>query len=191
MRYMIGLFIVVLLYGCAAAPTASDPAPQPQPPISLSTLDVAPLLVQPGDWPADVEVAAVSRGVPDLFADAPTPQQAAYLPVNPHSVVPGGVTLLLYDAASDQNRAYEYILSSMASDTRPVGNIGERALLGRVTGAMNGAEMLSHKDYIQASLLFQRCRAVVYVRLRDEDRSEDEVKAYGRRLDQRLQAAVC
>ena len=148
---------------------------------NLTGVDLEPLLIQSGDLPAGTGGGQVRDGAPQMFAQAPAPTKAIYQQLARGSDQAGGVTVLLYAQPADREAAYTTTLDGMG-DTYPVDGIGEQAVMSQPIDLLG----LHGSD-----LLFRRCAAVVHVRFIDPNSPTDTLKAYGQRLDKRLQGVVC
>jgi hypothetical protein len=118
---------------------------------------------------------------PQMFAEAPAPAKAAYQQLARSGDQIGGVTVLLYGEATERDTAFATLEDGMG-ETYAVDGLGEQAVMSQPMNILG-----THSG----DLLFRRCGAVVHVRLSDPNSPTDILKAYGERLDKRIQGAVC
>lgn len=173
------------------APSVSSPqgaVSSTSPPSTV--VDLGSLMVQPGDLPSGVTASVLSARLPPLFADITKPDRVAYRTLDQDANLGTGVTLLLYTSPADRIRAYQSVLHGFGANAKPIGNIGEQAYLVAVAGALSATEMQAKEKPVMADLAFQRCQAVVHIRMRSP-KAENEIKTYAQRLDERLLKAVC
>ena len=164
------LFLLMLLTACGGVP--------------LAEVDLAPLLVQPGNLPAGVTAAQVSTEPPEMFRDVPEPQQAIHQQFERRGTQQGGVTVLLYDAPEDGDVAYNVIAQGMPETRAYVPWVGAAAVGGHRRVNVLGVPIES------VDVVFVRCHAVAHIRMPGTARVQD-VRTYAKRLDARLQAQVC
>lgn len=174
----LGLLALVLVLAAACA----DGAPgTPRAPLSQDQL--AALLVQDGDLPAGVSAEPLDRH-PDWLAQVPTAPLDLSRRLAGQQDDLGAVSLFVYPAGTDLATVYTPLSSVMeAAAERPpqfIGSIGERS--GIVTTSLPAQPVVY-------DLIFLRCSAAVYIRLRTSN--VDDVLQYARRLDQRIQQRVC
>ena len=158
--------VVLLLTACGGA------SPQ-----SLAALDIEPLLVQDGDLPAGVAGAQVRDTAPGMFSSVPKADKTISVQLANSVKQIGNVTVLLYAQDADRDSAFATVMDGMGEPVDLAG-IGDRAvgesvpLLSTVT-----------------DVLFIRCHALAHTRMLGVDMAA--ATAYMKRLDKRLQSAVC
>jgi hypothetical protein len=157
--------------GLTAAPQAAQPA------IPLTEIDLAPLLIESGDLPADLSAGEVRTSVPSGLRAVPPPIKVIDQRFQRAGEAVGGVVVLLYQSSADVKAAYRLTVGEGK-------NSQEHAGLGD-TGRIWLPKGLSPRT----TVAFTRCHAYVDVTIAQG--SVDEVTAYARRLDQRLQPLVC
>ena len=144
---------------------------------SPETQLVTGLLLQPGDFPPDLNAGEVIDP-PGMFRDVPLPDRAYFQRYTIGGNPAGGVAVFEYEDVSKVREAYSVILSGMG-DTEPLSNVGEQARIA-VYGDPGGAE-----------LIFIRCSAVIHIRVVGPPNIVDAVRSYAKRLDTRLTGVVC
>jgi hypothetical protein len=172
------ILIVVLFLLAACGGQAAAPAPMAaQTAVPLTALDLTPLLIRSGDLPADLTGAQVKDTVPPGLKAVPTPVKAVDQRFQRNGDTVGGVVVLLYEAAADVKAAYRLTVGE-GKNSEPWDGVGDTARIWLPSG-------LSPR----ATVAFTRCHAYVDVTIAQG--SVDEVIAYARRLDERLQPLVC
>lgn len=177
-----------------AAPTSIPSSPTPPPtdtpsptptsvpptatPISISDLDLEPLLLQDGDLPPHLVPDFVSkelnsqwRTLEDLTADNFINQDF----YNTDRKSSGGAVIVyLYEDPKEANRAYDQIAPAINWFPEPA-DVGEKGIM--------------QYDAPQRHLIFKRCNAFVYIWMIDV--REYDIVTYAQRLDERLGAVIC
>lgn len=180
MRYVIALFLLV---ACGSPPATITPTiiPTAMPPtaIPLSAIDLEPLLIQSGDLPAGIEGAQVRDVAPAMFDGMPKAAKTIIQQFAQGVDQIGGVSVFLYDKDNDRESAYQFIAKGM-SNSDALTDTGDRAIVSKPIAAINFVD-----------ILFQRCAAVVHIRMSGEDLDRDAATIYARRLDKRLLGVVC
>lgn len=189
--------LLLLLVGCAgnptplpatSAPTATPaptttptptPTPAPTPtPVPLAALDLAALIVQPGDLPAGYTAAQLREEAPGMYRDVPPAAKTYYQQFAYNDAPARGVAIFLYPSADDRETAYTLILDSMIDP--PPNTIGEKS-------AGSADNLMGTKI---TEIIFIRCIGVIHISfsgLQDLDAAE----AYAKRLDERLSPLLC
>jgi hypothetical protein len=202
MRKIILLTFCLLLTACSAAGSgassagnqlpAGDELPSAPPP-AVSTppktlevfneLDLQSLSSQPGDLPEDYQGGQVLDELPKLFAEVPPAGRGFYRLIERDGAGAGGVAILLYPDSQQADRAYQLLFQGMGTeDSEVVDGVGERAQLYVFYQA--------GVSFRFVDLLFERCGAVVHIRL-GETFNKEPVVSYAQKLDKRLSDAIC
>ena len=160
--------------------------------VNLQEVELEPLLIQPGDLPAGLSGAQVKDEAPEMFSGVPEPVRAVNQLFQRDGENAGGVAVLLYESKDDLNKAYEITLDGMVEDLEQQVDLGEKSAVSSETIDIFGAYL----GFAEAA--FQRCNALVHVRLTKQNAVEvlaeipqSEIVSYGKRLDSRLQEAIC
>lgn len=161
MRRLVALALLMLIASCG------QPA------------NLEPLLIQSGDLPAGMSAGQVSENIPPIYADAPKPVRFIRQQFARGDEPAGAIAVLIYDQAAERDQAYTTISNGMGGAT-PLPDIAERAGFSYLNIG------LPSYDFV-----FQRCRAIVHMRMVGESLSADNLEAYAKRLDSRLRPAVC
>lgn len=167
--WLLGFLNVLFLAACAVTP---DPVPAT--PITAAQLES--LLLAAGDLPAGMNGGQV-REPPAMFADLPPVDVRVYQQLARGGEPAGGVAVFVYADQGQRAAAYAQLARELGEGA-PVEGVGESARASGASGLVAFAD-----------LVFVRCQVVAHVRLMGEDLAA--VTAYARRLDGRLQAAVC
>jgi hypothetical protein len=157
--------------------------PLPPTPIPLVDMDLASILIQPGDLPAGYTGAQVRGFLPRMFDDITQPTKQIYQEFEKNNDNAGGVAVIIYDSSDVAIKAYNTILDGMDSHVQAVLNLGERAKLSTMTiNTIMGTNAMD--------LLFLQCSTVVHIRMTAID-EQDYIISYAQRLDARLTPLVC
>jgi hypothetical protein len=173
-RFVLAL-AAVLLAACGSSPVAVAPPAVPTR-VPLRAVNLEPVLIQDGDLPSGLSPAQVFDAPPPAFKDYPAATKAAYQRFQRAGDTAGGVTVLLYEQAADLANAAAQAVPTK-KDYQSVEGVGERA-------ALFVPELLTVRQ-----IGFVRCQAVVNVVM--DQVEPDELIAYAKRLDRRLQGMVC
>jgi len=183
MRYWIALCMAALLVSCGGeqhvVPAFAPPATAVSAPttVALKDIDLEPLLIQAGDLPSGMSAAQVKDAAPPALNDYPQATKAIDQRFQRNGKTAGGVVVLLYEQQSDLDQA-KGLAAKTSKYSEPLSDVGEQAKL------FLGTDLLPIRG-----VTFVRCQAVVDVSMSGVDTRE--ITAYAKRLDKRLQAAVC
>jgi hypothetical protein len=159
------------------------PTPLPPTPIPLADLDIASILVQPGDLPAGYSGTQVRSDPSAMFEGIHQPVNQIYQQFECNNGSAGGIAFFVYDKQLNADNAYNLILGGMGETTESVPNIGVRArILSMDLSAIGGAENLE--------LLFFRRNTVIHIRMSDTT-NKDYITSYAQKLDERFTPLVC
>lgn len=172
-RWIAIIVVLVVLASCGSAGAPAVP----------SAIDLEPLLVQSGDLPAGVTGAQVRDVAPKMFDQAPKADRVLYQQFASGAKQIGGVAVFLYKDADTRTQGYSVIAKDMGQ-TEVVAGLGDQAVVTLLSpqAAAYGLDF--------ADVLFQRCVAVVHVRISGPD-SRVAATAYAKRLDKRPAQVVC
>lgn len=137
------------------------------------------LLIQAGDLPGGMTAGQISDTMPPIFDKLPAPTRFIRQEFARSDQPGGAVSVLIYDQAADRDTAYTSIVADMPPGAA-LPNVGERATFGYLN--------IGVRIY---DLVFQRCSAVVHIRMSAPRLSADNLEAYAKRLDSRLRPVVC
>jgi hypothetical protein len=172
--YLVVLIVALLaLDACGGSPAATPTLTADQ----LAKLDLVPLLIQSGDLPAGLSGAQVKDTVPAGLKAVPKPVKVIDQRFERNGTTVGGVVVLLYEASDDVKAAYRLTVGE-GKNSEAQDSLGDTARIWLPKG-------LSPRT----TVAFTRCHAYVDVSIGEA--SIDDVTAYARRLDQRLQPLVC
>lgn len=168
---------------------SDTPTPVSTPtPFNVSKMNLESILPQAIDLSTEITNAEIRNTLPDLYNGIDPPAKKIYQEFEKDNKYIGGIAILLYSSGSDAAANFTIILWHMGGDGHNVivENLGEEArssvagkplILG--IGRANGID-----------LLFQRCIAVVHIRiLGDVDRNM--VMQYAKEVDDKLIPSVC
>ena len=172
-RLVVLIVVLLALAACGSSPAASPALTAAQ----LANLDLAPLLLEPGDLPAGLSEAQVKDTVPPGLKGVPTPAKAIDQRFQQNGNAAGGVVVLLYETPADVVAAYRLAVGE-GKTSDPQQDVGDTARLWPPNEIAK-----------RARVAFTRCHA--YVDVTFGQASSDEVTAYAKRLDARLQPLVC
>jgi hypothetical protein len=202
-QYAVCVLAICLLAGCSpnsgdgsteAIPTAGNEYPSPTQPyeptvnsstasLAIDAQDLHTLVILDGDLPPGYKSGQVLAQLPNLFDGIPIARHTFYQLFEHEGSGAGGLAILLYDQPDQAQLAYDHLLQGMGVDeSRPVEGIGEQADI--YIFYQPGAAFLF------VDLLFQRCGAVVHMRLGETYKKELAI-SYAQRLDERLTPLVC
>ena len=167
MRARLLVCVLILLTSACGGP------PRP------SNVDLEPLLVQPGDLPSGMGTGQMRDNPAVDVENLPVAAQTVYRDFVRDENPAGDVVVWRYMSRPDAEQAYGTIAEIMEGHAAPHGAIGERAKVHADTESASAV----------AAVLFVRCNAVASIVLYPSDL--ETVQNYARRLDKRLQAAVC
>ncbi len=176
-RLVILVTILLALAACGGSPAAAPPTSNAQAAVPLVDIDLAPLLIQSGDLPTGLSGAQVKDIVPPGLKGAPTPAKAIDQRFQHNGNNAGGVVVLLYEASADVESAFRLAVGE-GKNFEPQYGVGDTA-----------RSWLPSDILPRARVAFTRCHA--YIDVTFGQASIDEVTAYAKRLDQRLQPLVC
>ena len=148
--------------------------------IPLDELDLEPLLIQGNDLPSGYTASHVKEIGSDSYkwisnhGIANISQSFAH-----NGEDSGGVTVFLYTNTEDSKTAYLEQLESLGSETKSAVDVGDENAYVHIS-------ILG--DVVELS--FRRCLAVVDIKMFDND-DPDDVIAYAKRLDKRIEPIVC
>ena len=163
---LLACVLILLTAACGGPPRPAD-------------VDLEPLLIQAGDLPAGMTGAQVRDTAPAMFDAVPKPDKAAYQQLQKNGSQVGGVTVLLYSAGDALSQAYTTVVDGMDDNAQPIAGVGEKAVVSENEVLVKLVEFA-----------FTRCSALAHVRMVFSG-NRDEVTAYAKRLDTRLQSAIC
>jgi hypothetical protein len=159
---------------------------------TLSDIDLASIVLQPGDLPSGYVGTKTKDRAPAAFKKLPKAKKIIDQRIKKGKEIIGGVTIFLYETSEEVERAYLTILKGFGKPgndtvTRSaiwaIPDIGERATISKFEVII---EMIRH--YFKSfELAFTRCHAVVNIQL-------DEINpiiAYAKKLDQRILNSAC
>jgi hypothetical protein len=168
---------------------SDTPTPVSTPtPFNVSKINLESILPQPSNLPTGITNAEIRNTLPDLYNGIDPTAKKIYQEFEKDNKYIGGIAILLYNSGSDAAANFTIILWHMGGNGHNVDveNLGEEArssvpgeplILGG--GGGNGTD-----------LLFQRCIAVVHIRILGEvDR--DNLIYYAKELDDELIPIVC
>jgi hypothetical protein len=161
------------------------PEPTPTPESStntpdLATIDIEPLLIQAGDLPAGLTAGQIQQEPFGKYDGIPDAINTAFQRFEANGEASGGVGVFLYN---EPDAGYAFLVDTLTDENREI-DIGNR---GRVN-TFDPATINMQAPPV-TSIVFQRCSAVVDVFTSNQ--REEDVIVYARRLDQRLQNALC
>lgn len=166
--------ILICLASCAATT-----------PFSPANLDLDSLILQPQDLPAGFTAGPIQREVPEMLSVAP-PALALYQPVSERELKSEGITVLVYEEMSQVEAAYQAISQHLDAEKslQPLAGVGEKAMY--YEDFTNG-----YLSSYTTKVVFQRCRAVIFISLFSPEAKAGVVTNYAQELDRRLQPQVC
>lgn len=177
MRRLVLVLVLLLAAAC------SQPAGLPQPAaFSLPDLELAGLLLQDGDLPVDFQGGAVQEHVDEApFDQLPAPALAFSQKIKGlNQDTSNAVFVLLYDDPAQVRAAFEALVNNSFKfdhSATLLEDIGEAAAFQR--------EELAFHYVPFEKIAFTRCHALVYIE------TSADTQGYARRLDGRLQDALC
>ena len=152
-------------------------------PVAINDLDLQALAILDGDLPPGYQSGQILDGLPKIFEGIPPVELAFYQLIEREGSGAGGVAILLFPDASQVSQAYEQLLQGMViEETESISGLGERAHVYIFYQA--GVSF----RFVDA--LFERCGAVVHIRLGDTFNKQEAV-SYAQKLDQRLTEVIC
>jgi hypothetical protein len=167
---------LIALSACGGSP-AAPATTAAQSAVPLADLDLAPLLVQSGDLPAGLNGAQIENTMPTGLRGFPTPVKAIDQHLQRNGDTAGHVVVLLYEADSDVESAFRVAVGE-GKTSDPQHGVGDVARIWQ-----------PNEIKTRSRLAFTRCHA--YVDITFGQATIDEVTAYAKRLDQRLQPLTC
>ena len=176
-RLVVLIAALLGLAACGGSPAAAPATTAAQAAVPLADIDLAPLLIQSGDLPAGLSGAQVKDTVPPGLNAVPTPAKAIDQRFQANGNTAGGVVVLLYEASADVETAFRLAVGE-GKNSQPQYSVGDAARV-----------WLPSDVVTRARVAFTRCHAYVDISIRQA--SVDEVTAYAKRLDQRLQPLIC
>ncbi len=196
------LFTLIYLLAACSPNTNSVPSNSPSPaaqtsplsqperkpwfadtPVAIEDLDLQALAILDGDLPPGYNGGQVYDGLPKIFEGIPPAELSFYQLIEREGSGAGGVAILFFKDADQVNQAYEQLLEGMViEETEPISGLGERA-----HGYIFYQAGVSFRF---VDVLFERCGAVVHIRLGDTF-NKDEAVSYAQKLDKRLSAEIC
>ena len=171
-----------------AAQTSLPSQPELKPwfadtPVAIEDLDLQALAILDGDLPPGYNGGQVYDGLPKIFEGIPPAELAFYQLIEREGSGAGGVAILFFSNEDQVSQAYEHLLEGMViEETERISELGERAHIYIFYQA--GVSF----RFVDA--LFERCGAVVHIRLGDTFNKEEAV-SYAQKLDQRLTEVIC
>ncbi len=202
------LIIALLVFGLAACgsapapedvaiarlPTEAAPQATVQPtvapaPRSLADIDLEPLLIQSGDLPAGLTGAQVLDTPPPAYETLKVPKadKLIFQRLQRNGQPAGYIVVTVYESTAARDDAYTRVTDDVRKAAEHGGgkpqetnDAGEHAVIVKEAPPLSGAKTM-----------FVRCRAVADILMTGDLVDEAAVLAYARRLDKRLQQAVC
>jgi hypothetical protein len=214
-RKLIVVSILGLFLGACSTPPPLPPTLTPLPlpsldphatSLPLSEIDLAPLLVRPGDLPDWIWAGEISHTYPSdiyLHIPLPLPDNQIQQRLQDSEGPTGWVIVLLYELQDDLNVTYDRMQSNLSGsgsspgspvvfEKRSLAGVGERAAQSTIDDPV---------VYRRINIVFTRCHAYVDLhmgngsRFRRPDQTMDVMTAaaieYAQRLDKRLSSVVC
>lgn len=191
------LLVVILLVAIAPFSTAisdrqSDERALEQETRSLSDVDLASIVLQPGDLSSNYSAGKAEDSEPGAFKKLPKTKYVVHQPIKKNKEIIGGTTIFYYAEDWETNLAYEAMLEGLGEPGRPGSNIqhvvgiGERAVLAIFNMAFSVNDV-TVRSLIFREFIFVRCHAVINIRLDDPN----TILSYAQKLDQRILDSLC
>ena len=146
---------------------------------SYSSLDPKLILGPDNDLPPGISGTQVRPGLPEMYSDVPQGGSWLSLAYLQDGKSMGGVTVFQYHDTLFTRRAFEVLAKGMGNNAVSIG-IGDTSA-GVAVGRAGSNEVIS-------DLTWMKCDYVVHARV---PCAPDEALAYGKRLDNRLDSALC
>lgn len=172
-------------------PPTATPVPTPTP-VALGDIDLEALLIRPNDLPPGFAGAQVSDILPAKYRHAPDADAHMFQALEAQGEPSGGVAVLLYASPSRLEAAYRLLEADLGDPKYEPSNkvtretvegIGEYAIGSVMSNRMLGINL------DRSSLLVVKCHALIEIWMNTSDLRS--LKAYGSRLEQRLQPYIC
>lgn len=196
MKASFPLIVILLSAFSPLSPRASDKLSDELTPAqeagSLQNVDLAAIVLQPGDLPSGYSVGKTEHRDPGAFQKLPRTENVVSQQIKKKKKLIGSTTIFLYMNDEETSRAYAAMLkglgdsSSPGSTIRNVKGIGERSVLAMSNMAFLVSGATVHRLEFR-ELFFVRCHAVINIRLDDPD----TIISYAQKLDQRISASLC
>jgi hypothetical protein len=154
----------------------------------LTKIDLAPLLMQPGDLPTGMTGGQIGKMLPGLDGKLPRPTNMIYQELAKEGEFVGVSAILLYDSPTDLEQAYAFLATDFDGIPAVPAQVGDKAT--SFSGTHSVTILDSPMLFSISGLTFARCQAVVQIRITNSF-NLTAVTAYAQRLDQRLQPIVC
>jgi hypothetical protein len=171
------LAALLALAACGGGPAAAPATTAARTTVPLADIDLAPLLIQSGDLPAGLSGAQIKDTVPPGLRAVPMPAKVIDQRFQQNGTLAGGVVVLLYEAYADVESAFRLAVGE-GKNSEPQYGVGDTA-----------RAWVPNNVVQRARVAFTRCHA--YIDITFGQASIDEVTAYAKRLDQRLQPLAC
>jgi hypothetical protein len=168
---------LLMLAACAGSPATASSTTAAQTAVPLADIDLTPLLIQSGDLPAGLSGAQIKDTVPAGLRAVPKPANVIDQRFQQNGTLAGGVVVLLYEASADVDSAFRLAVGE-GKTSEPQYGVGDTARIWSPNAVLT-----------RARVAFTRCHA--YIDITFGQASIDQVTAYAKRLDQRLQPLAC
>ncbi len=191
------LLVVILLVAIAPFSTAisdrqSDERALEQETRSLSDVDLASIVLQPGDLPSSYSAGKVEHSEPGAFKKLPKTKYVVNQLIEKKKEIVGCTTIFVYTEDWETDHAYWAMSEGLGEAGRPSSDMqyivgtGERAVLAisKMAFSVNSVTM-RRLDFHE--LIFVRCHAVIDIRLDDPNM----ILSYAQKLDQRILDSLC
>jgi hypothetical protein len=176
------IMVVSLLIGCSP----STNVVQNSTPVPLAGLNLEPYLIQSGDLPAGYSGVQAVKVADDTFpwvSNHGINNIYQQLQKNGNSV--GNITVFLYDSTDQRDLAYKQLINGMGIENQKnIDGIGEKGTYSVMDVVRSGKEIMI------SELVFVRCNALINITM-SETKNIDDLSAYAKKLDARLQPLVC
>ncbi len=167
--------------------------------IPLSEINLEELLIQPGDLPVGFSPSKISTEPPELFSEIAGYEYTVSQLFEQKEKIVGGVTVFLYENNADLEQYYSSIVEDLGESAFKVDGVGEKASGYTINTTEEilaldinelGKKILLAQALIFTDLAFQKCHAIVHIRVIGTD-NISVVKIYANILENRLASLVC
>lgn len=169
------ILVALLLASCASTAT----------PASRSALNIEALIL-PGDLPAEFKVGPIGHTPPEIIQNAPPATQIFHQAVTEGRLTSEGVAVLIYEEQSEADAAYQQIAGVLEPE-EPLQDFPELGEKARYYEKFTNGYLSSYTTKI----VYQRCRAVIFVSLFSPKAKAETVTAYAQKLNDRLTPLLC